>query len=313
LSDQASAKPVTAVIVTYQSARTIAGTLSSARRCHDAQLLDVIIVDNNSTDHTLEVLRREASWARLVLSDRNNGFGRGCNIGLAQVASRYTIFINPDALVEPEAVCIMLQFMEQHPAAGIVGPAIHCGEYDGKTVLQHTGARATPWTILRSSLPFLWRLASDWQIVPGSAPARTGWVAGAVLMIRTDLLMRLHGFDPRFFLYWEETDLCKRAEDAGFETWAVGAAVARHVVGASSAMDATRFGAAIAKHYLQSRYYYMVKHHGRIAATIAEVGEFAVLGMRSLVDVVLGRGLRRLRPRLQAPLLSMPEQERDER
>ena len=313
MSDPASAKPVTAVIVTYQSARTIASTLAAARRCYDEQVLDAVIVDNNSTDATREIIGREAAWARLVFSDRNKGFGRGCNIGFAHVTSPYTIFINPDALVEPEAIRTMLRFMEQHPGAGIVGPAMHCGEYDGETVLQHTGDRATPWTILRSSLPFLRGRSNSWQIVPGSAATRTGWVAGAVLMIRTDLMRRLHGFDPRFFLYWEETDLCKRAEDMGFETWALGTAVARHVVGASSPLDDTYFGSAIAKHYLQSRYYYMVKHHGRLAATIAEIGEFVLLGMRSLVDVARGRGLRQLRPRLQASLLSMPERVSDER
>lgn len=306
-------KPVTAVIVTYQSARTIAGTLSGARRCYDERVLDTVIVDNNSTDATREILEREASWARVILADRNHGFGRGCNIGFAQVASPYTIFVNPDAIVEPESVRTMMQFLEQHPRIGIVGPAIHCGERDGNTVLQHTGRRPTPWTILRNAMPFPGKQSNSWNIVPGSAATRTGWVAGAVLMIRTDLMRRLHGFDPRFFLYWEETDLCRRAEDMGFETWALGAAVARHIVGASSSHSAARLGTSVAKHYLQSRYYYMVKHHGRFAATIAEVGEFVLLVMRSLVDVARGRGLRRLYPRMQAALLSMPERERDER
>ena len=126
-------------------------------------------------------------------------------------------------------------------------------------------------------------------------------------MIRTELMKRLNGFDPRFFLYWEETDVCQRAEETGFETWALGTALAHHVGGASSLPDDTRIWGCIAKHYFQSRYYYMVKHHGRMAATIAEVGEFVLLGMRSLVDVARGRGLYRLRPRMQAPLLSQPE------
>lgn len=312
MNDPAPVKPVTAVIVTYQSARTIARTLAAARRCYDEQILDTIIVDNNSTDATRQIIGREADWARLVLTDQNNGFGRGCNIGFAQVTSSYTIFINPDAQVEPEAIRTMLQFMEQHPGVGIVGPAIHCGEFSGHTILQHTGHRATPWTILRGSLPLVRRQSRSWEIVPGSTAARTGWVAGAVLMIRTDLMRRLHGFDPRFFLYWEETDLCKRAEDIEFEIWALGTAVAHHVVGASSSSDDTRFGAAIAKHYLQSRYYYMVKHHGWPAATVAEVGAFALLAVQSCLDMVRGRGLHRLRQRMQARLLSMPDRLTDE-
>ena len=128
-------------------------------------------------------------------------------------------------------------------------------------------------------------------------------------MIRTELFKRLQGFDPRYFLYWEETDLCKRADDMGFETWALGTAVAHHVGGVSSSLDDTRIGGCIAKHYFQSRYYYMVKHHGRLAAMIAELGEFVLLSARSLADLVRGRPTYRLRPRLQAPLLSQPQRQ----
>jgi N-acetylglucosaminyl-diphospho-decaprenol L-rhamnosyltransferase len=305
VTDSAPARPVTAVIVTYQSARTIARTLAAARRCHDERLLDTIVVDNDSTDGTRGVIAREADWARVILSDKNNGFGRGCNIGFAHVTSPYTILINPDAVVESEAIRTMLRFMEQEPTAGIVAPATLCGEDGGETVLQHMASCPTPWTIVRSAIPILRRRSTFAPIVPGAAPVRTGWVAGAVLMIRTDLVRRLEGFDPRFFLYWEETDLCKRVQDAGFGVWALGTALARHVVGASSRPE-KRF-LPIAKHYFQSRYYYMAKHYGWLAATAAEVSEFALEAVQSVVDGVRGRGLHRLRRRLQAPLLSMPQ------
>jgi N-acetylglucosaminyl-diphospho-decaprenol L-rhamnosyltransferase len=313
VSDSDFAKPVTAVIVSYQSAQTIGRTLAAARRCYDAQLLDTIVVDNRSTDTTCEIVAREAPWARLVRTMQNSGFGRGCNLGFAQVTTPYTLFINPDAVVEPAAIRTMLQFMEENPRAGIVGPAIVEGADEGRSELQVTGPRPTPWMILRSAMPLLKRRSISWPIVPGSAPVRTGWVCGAVFMIRTDLMHRLGGFDPRFFLYWEEMDLCQRTEVAGFQTWALGSALAHHVGGASSSPDATRIFGCIPRHYYQSRYYYMIKHHGRLAATIAEVGEFMLLGLGTLVDVVRGCGLARIRPRMQVPLLSQPEQVRNER
>ena len=305
VSDSVRARPVTAVIVTYQSARTIGRTLAAARRGYDDLLLDTIIVDNDSTDGTREIIAREANWLRVILADKNNGFGRGCNIGFAHVTSPYAILINPDAVVESAAIRTMLRFMEQEPRAGIVGPATLCGEDDGDTVLQHADSCPTPWTIVRNAIPFVRRRSTLVPIVPGAAPIRAGWVSGAVLMIRTELVRRLGGFDPRFFLYWEETDLCKRVLDAGFEVWAMGTALARHVVGGSSRPQ-KRF-LPIAKHYFQSRYYYMAKHHGWLAATAAEVSEFALETVESFVDVVRGRGLHRLRRRLQVPLLSMPQ------
>jgi GT2 family glycosyltransferase len=301
---QRSTRPVTAVIVTYQSARTIAKAMAAARTCHEEQLLDVVVVDNGSTDSTGAILGREADWARVILTGTNNGFGRGCNIGFARVTSPYTIFINPDAVVEPAALRTMLEFMERHPKAGIVAPATLCGDDDADPVLQHTTPCPTPWTIVRDAVPILRRRSPAVPIVPGSPPLRTGWVAGAVMMIRTDLMRRLKGFDPRFFLYWEETDLCKRVQDEGYEVWALGTALARHVVGASY-RPKKRFS-PIAKHYLQSRYYYMVKHHGLFAATLAEIGELALQAFESVVDVVRGRGLERLRRRLEARPLSMP-------
>ena len=300
--------PVTAVIVTYQSAKTIARALAAAHRCHAAGLLDAVVVDNGSTDATQDILARGARWARVLLTGRNNGFGRGCNIGFAQVTSAYTIFINPDAVVEPEALQTMLRFMEDNPRVGIVGPAIIEGEHGVDGELQVTGERPTPAAVLRAALPWPRKQALVRAIMPGSDAQRTGWVCGAVFMVRTELMRQLHGFDPRFFLYWEETDVCRRAENAGYETWVVGRAVAHHVGGASSSPDDTRIGGCIAKHYFQSRHHYLRKHHGVVAAAAAELGEFALLAVRASMDAVRGRGWTRLRPRLQAPLMSLPQE-----
>lgn len=308
MPDSTRLPPVTAVVVTYQSAPTIGPALAALRRCHDADLADVVFVDNDSRDQTLDILAREANWARVIATGVNNGFGRGCNIGAEQSASPYTIFVNPDAVLEPEALREMLHFMDGHPEAGICGPAIIEGEaLDGSGTLQMTGMRPTPASQLFDALPLMPRLKRMRPIEPGQAPFATGWVCGAVLLIRTDLLRRLGGFDPRFFLYWEETDLCRRAEDLGYSVWAVGDAVARHVGGASSDADASRIGGCIARHYLESRHYYMRKHHGRVAAAVLELGEFLLLGLRTLVDVARGRSADRLRPRLQARLFSLPE------
>jgi len=300
-------KPVTAVVVSYQSASTIRDALAAARRCHDAGLLDLVVVDNASRDATPGILAREAGWARVLLEPANHGFGRGCNIGLAHVRSPYTLFLNPDAAIEPPALRTMLEFMEQRAAAGIVGPATLCGSQDHPQ-LQPTGPYPTPWSMLREAAPFLRRRSSSVPIIPGAPPMRTGWVCGALLMIRSSLVRQLDGFDPRFFLYWEEIDLCRRAEYAGYENWALGTALAHHVVGASSGGGAPRFGTAVAKHYYQSRYYYMSKHHGWLAATAAELAEFLLLGMECARDALRGRGLQRLRPRLQAAILSLPDE-----
>lgn len=296
---------VTAVVVTYQSAATLDALFESARLCNSAKVLEYILVDNGSTDTTPQILSQQTDWADVVLTGVNNGFGRGCNIGLAKVKTPYTLFLNPDAQIKPEAVETMVTFMDEHPLVGVVGPATRVG---GQQEYQATSSLPTPWSVFRASVPVLKSRGDARRILPGSEPFQTGWVCGAIFMIRTDLARQLGGFDPRYFLYWEEMDLCHRVADAGLQTWALGNAVADHQCGASSADDDTRVAGCIGEHFYQSRRYYLVKHHGWLKATLAELGEFAFLCFGTCADVLRGKGMVRIRPRLQASLLSLPKQ-----
>ncbi len=299
------AAKATAVVVTYQSADTLEALFTAAHKCCDANALQFVFVDNDSKDATPQILQKQVDWAEVVLTGKNNGFGRGCNIGLAKVTTPYTLFLNPDAQIEPEEIEKLVDFMDSHPNVGIVGPATACGA-EGR--LQGTSALPTPWTVFRASIPLLPPLTATQSILPGMAPFRTGWVCGAVFLIRTDLARRLGGFDPRFFLYWEEMDICHRASDIGFETWAVGNVMAKHICGASSTDDDTRISGCIGKDFYQSRRYYMIKHHGWFATTIAEFGEYVFLLVRVISDVLRCKGLARIRPRMQARLFSQPDE-----
>lgn len=297
---------VTAVVVTYQSAAALQATLPATRRCYQAGLMDCIFVDNDSRDSTPQILNAETDWAQVILTGVNNGFGRGCNIGLAKITTPYTLFLNPDAQIEPEAIAHMVAFLEAHPGVGLVGPATLCG--DGPTErYQGTGPLPTPWSIVKRVIPVIPFKSDLTPILPGAAPFKTEWVCGAIILMRTELAQRLQGFDPRFFLYWEEMDLCRRADALGFETWAIGTAQARHICGASSTVDDTQIFGCIGKYFYESRYYYMIKHHGWLAATVADVLEYSLLAARTLLDICVGKGSARMRPRLQTSLFSQPE------
>jgi N-acetylglucosaminyl-diphospho-decaprenol L-rhamnosyltransferase len=296
--------PVTAVMVTYQSAATLGPALAALRQSYDLGLLHCVVVDNASQDDTPSLLAREGDWAKIQLETINHGFGRSCNIGFAHVQSPYTLFVNPDATVEPDAIRTMLAFLEANPHVGIIGPATNVGG-EGREHFQHTGPRPRPLSVLQRQVG---RFAPTnlHPIKPGCDAFRTGWVCGAVLMIRTDLMRQLGGFDPTYFMYYEEMDLSACAEDLGYETWAVGAALAHHVGGASSSEDDGRVHGCIASHYYESRRHYLIKHFGWLLATATELAEAGLLLLLTGIDLLRGRGLRRIRPRLQSGWFRRP-------
>ena len=304
---QANMVKVTAVVVTYRSAHTLPPLLDALRKCHAEGAMHAVFVDNNSVDNTPEILAQQTDWSEVVLSKDNNGFGRGCNLGLAKVQTPYTLFLNPDASIHPDAVRSMVAYMDANPQVGILGPTTECGPLEGPKTYQGTSELPTPWSILRASVPLIARPTDLKPILPGEEPFVTGWVCGAVYLIRTDLAKRLGGFDPRFFLYWEEMDLCRRTADLGFETRAFPLATASHICGASSDDDDTRVAGCIGEHFYKSRRYYLIKHHGWFAATAVEALEFVFLWVRTLSDIYRGNGSSRIKPRLQAPLFSQPD------
>jgi hypothetical protein len=258
-----------------------------------------VVVDNDSRDGTVEYLRAHHPWITVIESDANIGFGRGCNLGAREARTPYLLFINPDADLEPEALAVLLEFLELRPKAGLAAPAIVAP--DGE--LQETGTLPTPWSVLRAAAG----RAIPRKIQPGEQAFPVEWICGAAVLIRRSLFESLGGFDPRFFLYFEETDLCKRAREQGAEIWAVGEAVANHLDGAVARRTGRDlYLGCIAQHYFESRYYYLAKHHGRLAAIATEVGELIILAMRAVPRFLRGRSNESLHIRLGSPICREP-------
>ncbi len=291
---------VTAVIVSYQSEGTIAGTMDTLQRANMAGLVECIVVDNNSNDNTLKILDIYASWAKVIAHSDNVGFGRGCNIGLEKVTTEYVLFLNPDAAIDPGAITQLVDFMHENPNAGLIAPAIT--EPDG--LVQGVGNLSSPRVILLNAAPLI-NAPQHQPVYPGDDPFRTDWLCGAVLMGRTKLLKKLNGFDPRFFLYYEETDLCRRVLDTGAEIWSVGTAVAHHTGAVSTdTQNNQKFKDCIAEHFFQSRYYYLQKHHGYLLAALTEIVEIFLLGITNVISLALLRGGSELfKERIRGPFL----------
>ena len=299
-----SSARATAIIVSYNSADTIGEALDCLHRAHLEGFLDCIVVDNASSDGSAAFVAAAHPWVTLVESGENLGYGRGCNLALRRAEAPYVLFMNADARIDPRDILTLIDFMETHPRAGMVAPAL-VGT-DGS--LQGTRALPTPLRIMAQAAGAHGGRPVQRPIVPQGEPFEAEWLCGAVLLADRALLGELDGFDPRFFLYFEETDLCRRMRAHGRQLWAVGTAVAGHAAHDSAAKTRKEmYEGCIAEYYFPSRFYYLAKHFGWTLAFLTEAGEITLLGARALVGGIARRPNSRFAQRLRAPLFRAPK------
>lgn len=179
------------------------------------------MVDNHSEDDSIGVLRNRLSeypQVRIVETPRNNGFGKGYEYGVRQAGGKYILINNPDKILQQDGVERLVQVMEADSSIGILSPQLM--HEDGTLRLS---ARAFPRPLdlvaKRTKLGSLFskRLVRYLQLSADPTAQRdTDWVAGGCFLIPTQLFReKLHGFDTRFFLFFEDTDLCRRCWRAG--------------------------------------------------------------------------------------------------
>jgi GT2 family glycosyltransferase len=206
---------VSVIIVTYNSASSIADCLKSVREQQDVQR-EILVIDNASTDQTVNVVRSSQANPVLIENHENVGFGRACNQGFAGSQGRHIYLLNPDAqLIGSNGLSTLCRALTEHKGWGMAG----------SRVVSTTGEWKRPAT----AYPDQSHVAKDFSALPG----RIAWVVGASMIIRREVYSELGGFDPEFFLYSEETDFCLRLRQRGYEIGFVEEAAVRHIGGAS--------------------------------------------------------------------------------
>ena len=207
---------VTVIIVTYNSAATIRECLSSVGSQSGVEF-EIIVVDNASTDGTPDLLREAGARIRLLANQENIGFGRANNQAFAISKGRYIYLINPDAqLTQTGALAALCAAFEQHLDWGMAGTRVLSA--DGRE-------QSKP----ANSYPGQKRARRDLSKLPGTI----AWVVGASMFFRRKPYEELGGFDPDFFLYSEETDLCLRLRQKGYVIGFVDTVEVKHIGGAS--------------------------------------------------------------------------------
>lgn len=247
----------------------------------------LVIVDNESGDGSFEKMTSEVArrgWdigphrVRVLQSGHNGGFGAGNNFGIRAglpdgTRPDYVYLLNSDAFPAPDAIRLLLQHLQAHPQTGFAGSFMHGPDGDPhRTAFRFPGIASEFEGQIR--LGPVSRLLGRWvvaQPIPEQT-TRVDWLAGASIMMRRKVPDEIGLFDEAFFLYFEETDLCRRAALAGWPSDYVVESRVAHIGSASTGMKTwTR----IPQFWLDSRLHYFTKNHGRLYAVLATLAALA--------------------------------------
>jgi GT2 family glycosyltransferase len=244
---------LSALIVNYNAGDALREALQSiADECRGVEW-DAVVVDNASFDGSAAIVLEFAPHARLISNAGNVGFGRGINQGLAGSRAPLVLIMNPDCRLEPGALEGLRAVLDRNPRCAIAGPRIldPDGTPQGSArgdpdMLTGLFGRASVMRRLLPGLPVSRRNvvvvdAPLANVPPAPSPPApvppsqaVDWVSGACMLARRDALASVDGFDERYFLYWEDADLCRRLRACGHQIRHVPGATARHRVGHSS-------------------------------------------------------------------------------
>jgi len=267
----------------------------------------VVVVDNASADGSAALVAEEFPDVTLIANPGNAGFTRANNQAFAALgvfdagpgAPPYVLALNPDTEILGDGLERLVGYLDAHPAAGAVGPALFFPDGSAQSSRRRFPSVLTG---LLESTPLAWHWPDNAVIRRyhmADVPAVEGavdWLTGAAVAFRTEALRAVGGFDEGYFMYSEELDLCRRLRDAGWEVHFVPSARVVHHEAQSSAQVVP----ARHLHFQRSRVLYFRKHHGPVASgvvragiLVAYAGELALEAAKWLVGH--RRALRRAR------------------
>lgn len=294
---------VLTIVLNYRTPELTIRSVEAALREMDGLEGGITVVDNDSGDGSFEKLTqavRERGWnrVRVLQSGRNGGYGAGNNFGVRQglpdgSSPDYVYILNSDAFPEPGAIRVLVAHLEAHPKVGFAGSRLH-----GEDGAYHQTAFRFPTVFSEfehaAATGPISRLLKRYIVaLPESEHAQeVDWLAGASLMVRHSVFEETGGFDERFFLYFEETDLSLRARRAGWLSVYLPESRVMHIGSVSTGMKSWK---RVPPFWFDSRLWYFTKNHGVLYAAMATLAH------------VVGALIRRFRRLFQTTRSEEPE------
>jgi len=282
---------ISLIIVSFNTREVLRESLQSVEREKGDLHLEIFVVDNNSRDSSVEMVEAEFPHVQVLRSQVNLGFGAANNVALELAQGQFIVLLNSDAFLCQDALKIAFRNMKENPDVGLAG-----GRLVGRDFSLQPSARMFPgilsdfvvMTGLAHKFPksrFFGRFDRTWA--DPMQPAEVDWVPGAFSIIRTEALRKAGFFDPDFFLYSEEVDLCRRIQSAGYKIMYWPDIVVIHIGGESSrqikTLEMSSAGAQLVRWNMRSKLLYYRKHHGAQAwmAKMLEVAFYHLIALRN--------------------------------
>ena len=303
---------VSIVIVGHNSSQQVSACLASIE-LQDVYKMDgveILLVDSGSGDDTRVQIANSGIRTRFISTHRNLGFSRGNNWALRIARSSYLLLLNPDTELAAGALDYLIAMLDEHPDIGVAAPKLLFP--DGST---QSSRRRLPGKLTALFESFRWQPWFSWLPIAQhfymtdrdeNTQHDVEWAYGAALLVRRAALSQAGLFDESFFMYSEETDLCKRIGDAGWRVVYFPESKVIHHEGKSS--EKNLLARNLRFHGSRLRYY--AKHHGHpwaLLVRLATISHFAILSVEEALKFVAtdrNRALRRQRISMYWKVLS---------
>jgi GT2 family glycosyltransferase len=238
----------------------------------------VIVVDNGSPDDSAGVAAQHPMAPRVVRSERNLGFGGGCNLGAKSSDADAVFFLNPDARIVAGVSATLIEALAANARTGVAAPRVvdPTGESRAASAGAEPGLRSTiGHYLLLGRLPLLGRVFRPLHLARPDRVASPDWVSGAAMLVRRDAFTAVGGFDEQIFMYMEDVDLCRRLRSAGWRVDYRPDAIVEHRIGGSQSSDQPA-------RWFNSYFDYLRRRNGPAGARAAALVAGTGLGLRAI-------------------------------
>ena len=294
---------ISVIVCSYNTKDVTLKCLERLKESEDylGRLVEIIVIENG-TDGTAAAVTEEFPWIKILMPGENLGFAKGNNLGIKESDknSKYYLFLNSDALVKEDTLKKACEFMENHNNCGVVSCKLRLE--NGKSQ-PNGGYLPTPFLVAT------WILGID--LLPGvrhflhafhqkdnkffESDRKVGWVMGAFLFMKREVIEKTKGFDESFFMYMEEVEWERRICDAGFTIWFTSGFEITHLDKTSSRGDPEKFRKIFQNEILGVVYFLKKYYPNQIFWTlpviklglIARIVGFSILGNKLRQDVYL--------------------------